>query len=174
MSVARGSGSARIIPITSPTDRRLIVLVELRPIQRHHELAALRYHELHPVGEPEPDGDSRVAEESVDLLDGMLRIAAHRIGQSASDGMDTQRRGVQHSDDALGKGQDALRVDILLEKLFDKFVHALRRHLHRSACGLGGALRGHGPWTGLSIAKFQSAAKFEGIPQGPAGLRLWG
>ena len=50
-------------------NRRLVVFVELRPIERDEQLFPFGDNERNPLREPLPDHDAPVAQQPVDLLD---------------------------------------------------------------------------------------------------------
>ena len=62
--------------------RRLVVRVEIRPVHGDDDLSP-RHRPRHPAREPVPDHDALVAEQPIDLLDGVLGEARPRAWAKA-------------------------------------------------------------------------------------------
>jgi hypothetical protein len=70
--------------------RRLAVVVELAPVHGNHDLLARADHVRDPLGEAVLDVDALVAEQAVDLLDGVLCNEAARLRQRLADNGDRE------------------------------------------------------------------------------------
>ena len=138
-------------------DRRLVVAVELGPVQSDDDLLAVAHHEAHPGLEQDPQLHPGVAQEPVDLLGRVLGVLAPDRRHPAADRVDRQAYGVHHPDDSQGDRVDAPLVDRLGEQLVGKALDALGRHANLSAAtiglriGGGRGLRHHERWTGDPI-----------------------
>lgn len=69
--------------------RRLVVVVEIGPIQREHNLLAAAQDEGGPGLEQSPNVVGRIAREAINLLDAMLGHGSGQLGVALSDRMDT-------------------------------------------------------------------------------------
>ena len=94
-------------------DRRVAILVEVGPVERHEDLLAVPDDVGDPLIEPVPDRDARVAQQPVDLLDCVLRI-------------EVERRCVQHAHHPVREGHHARRVNVFTQQLRDERVRVLR------------------------------------------------
>jgi hypothetical protein len=111
----------------------LVVLVELRPVQSHDDIHPGCDHKGNPLLKPLPHGDAAVAQKPVDLLDRMLRVEPHRVGEAAADRVHSERCGMENADNASGERLDACRVNVVAKQLVHELVDALRRNARR--CG---------------------------------------
>ena len=97
--------------------RRVVVLVELRPVERDDDLLARSDHERRPRRRQLCDVDRTVAQEPVDLLDPVARLGPRHFRVRLADRVDRQRRGAQHPRHAVGQRLHALDVKVVLEQL---------------------------------------------------------
>jgi hypothetical protein len=152
--------------------RRVVVLLEVGPVERDHDLLADADHEPDPRLEDDAHVEARVAQQPIDLLDPTLGLDVGDLRVRLADGVDGQRRRVQHADDAVGEGQYARRVHIRREDVLDEGLDVRGIDLHASVLGrpLGG--RGivlglaHAARTVVSRNKFHLQETNQGIHQG--------
>src|SRR5271154_6277942 len=132
-------------------ERRRIVSVEIGPIHGDDDLLAWADDFPHPGREYLPDDDASIAQQPIDLFDGVLVDEAARLRQRMADDRDSQRSAGHDAERAVGKGFSTLGVQALVEypveKVSDKFsaidlrfhgsVWDAIRHPYDSAAKLG-------------------------------------
>jgi hypothetical protein len=64
--------------------------VKVGPVHRHHDVLARPDHFRDPAGKHVPGLDPRIAQQPVDLLDGMLGQKAARLSQRLADHCNAQ------------------------------------------------------------------------------------
>lgn len=117
-------------------DRRLVVVIEFGPVERHEDLLALTHDKRDPWLEPPPDVDPAIAQQTVHLLDRVLRIEVECVRETTPDRVNSERRRVHHADHAVGQRQHPHRVDVFAEQLVEERVRAFgsgalrRRQVH--------------------------------------------
>jgi hypothetical protein len=156
--------------------RRVIVSVELGPVQRDHELLAVGDHERHPVREQRPHVDAVVAEHPIGLLDAVLLGATDGVRVGPPDRVDRQRGGVQDAHDPVRDRRHAHGVQVVAEHLVDglgdlKPVPVQARH--RAAAHHAARTRAVRPKFPRAIRSDSDhlRRRNEGIPQGEDGKR---
>ena len=124
-------------------DRRVPVLVELRPVESDENLLPTRKDKRDPLREPVSDLDPRVAQKPVDLLHRVLWVEVERMGKPSPDRLDLQSRGVQYADDAVRQRHHPRHVHVFTEQL---------RH-ERVSVFLSRSLRGRRPHPPCSLSR---------------------
>jgi hypothetical protein len=104
----------------------LPVGVVVGPVQRHDDVGARPDHLRDPGGEDVPGLDPGIAQQPVDLLDGVLGQKAARLGQGLTDYRDGQRRTRHHPERGIGKRRDPLRMDIFRKNTVEKTPDILK------------------------------------------------
>ena len=119
-------------------ERRLIVGVEIGPVHGDDDPLARADDFPHPGREHLPDDDAAIAQQPIDLFDGVLVDEAARLRQRMANDRDSQRSAGHHPQRAVGKGFDALGVQALVEypveKVSDKF-NPIDLRFHRPCVG---------------------------------------
>jgi hypothetical protein len=67
------------------SQRRLIVRVEIRPVHGNDNPLARANNFRHPRGKHVPDDDPLIAQQPIDLLNGVLAQQTARLGQGLAD-----------------------------------------------------------------------------------------
>ena len=80
----------------------------------------------HPIGEHVPDDDALVAQQPVDLLDGMLGQRTARLSKSLTDDRDGERSTRHDAERRIGERLDALYMDLSLEYGVQVFMNILK------------------------------------------------
>ena len=143
--------------------RRVVVLLEVGPVERHDDLFACSEHELRPRRRQASHVDGRIAEEAVHLLHAKSRLRPGDLGVAFTDGVHTERRCAKHARDAVRQRQDAARVQIIREQLLDK-LPTVQSMLFRRANRGRHVLRvntARREWTDVTLPGLRN----EGIPQ---------
>lgn len=109
------------------SDAAVSVARVLGPVDGDHDLGAVVHHPRHPGAERVLHHHALIAEESIDLLDGVLRVDLARTSEAPSDVVDAERVGVHHADDAVGDREAALRMERVAEDAGDEIVDLRRR-----------------------------------------------
>ncbi len=104
-------------------DRGLLVVRVLGPVERHHHVFSLADDEGHPAREHLIHADARVAQESIDLLDRVLRIEPARDSETLPDRMHGRRCAVQDAEDSVTEGEHALLVELVVEHVLQEANH---------------------------------------------------
>jgi len=115
---------------------RLIVGVEIRPVHGDDNGFALADDLRDPGGEHVPHNDAPVAQQAIDLLDGVLAQQAARLGQGLADDRHREGRARHDAQRAISKGHHALGVKPLGEDAIEIFLNklnALDRMVHGDA-----------------------------------------
>src|SRR6516162_3227857 len=107
-------------------DRRLIVGIEVGPV--HGDLDALTRSDdgRHPEHKQFLDINSRVREQPIDLLDGMLAYTSLRQSQSVADGAHGQGCTGHHTNGGVCQRLNPLRMQAFAEQSIDKPVCMLK------------------------------------------------
>ena len=109
--------------------------VKVGPVHRHHDVGARPDHLRDPRGEDVPRLDPRIAQQPVDLLDGVLGQKAAGLGQRPANHRDGQRGACHHPERGIGKRIDPLRMNIFrknaVEKTPDKGAFYLQSPMHQ-------------------------------------------
>jgi hypothetical protein len=116
-------------------DGRLIVAVEVGPIQHGEDVFPCPDNEWHPVFEQVPDAYLVIAQQSVDLLHCVSRLYAARPSHAGSNGVDIQRSGMNRAQRGIGQRFYLLCVQRLGEHVLDDGLHLLRGDRLRSRHG---------------------------------------
>ena len=113
--------------------RRLIVRVEIGPVHGDDDRLALANDLGHPGREHVPHDDALIAQQPVDLLDGVLAEQTARLGQGMADDRNRQRSARHDAERAVGQGLHALGVEVFGEyprrEILNK-INALDRTVH--------------------------------------------
>ena len=109
----------------------LPVGIEVGPVHRHDDVLARSDHFRDPAGKDIPGLDPGIAQQPVDLLDGMLGQKAARLSQRLADHRDAQRGTRHHPKCGIGKRSDPLRMNVLIKNTVEKAPNIL--HLHEAA-----------------------------------------
>lgn len=117
----------------------VIVSVEFGPIECDDDLFAFGDNEANPWGKPRPDRDAAVAEHTVDLFDGVFGVASDGVGQTFADGVDSEGSAMQDAEHTVGKGCDAIGVNVVAEHLLDEVMHLSRGQFGERQSRLFGA-----------------------------------
>ena len=122
----------RCPPVTRdevPRERRVIIGIELSPVERYDDLLATANDKLRPRMEQQPDVDAGVANHPIGLLHPMLLVVVGRMRVAATDRMDGEHGSIQCADDAVRERQHTACVKVILENLLDRLGN-LERVLH--------------------------------------------
>ena len=98
---------------------RLVIGVEVRPVQRHQRFFSLGEHVRHPGVKQIPHLDPGVAQQPVHLLDGVLLPQPAGFGEPDPDRVHAEAPLGQRSDRRAGQRLDALCVQVLLEEILE-------------------------------------------------------
>jgi hypothetical protein len=109
--------------------RRLAVGIEGRPVERKQRLAPRAEHEGDPLRKERPRLDGFVAQQPIDLLDGVLGVEVELPRQRHSDRMHAQRCRSQLPNGRVGQRQHPLGVQVPLEQLAKLLAHHLDRRV---------------------------------------------
>lgn len=124
----------------------LIVGVVVGPVQGDHDLVAVAHEERDPGRGDGPWADSRVAQQSIDLLRRGCGVLAQRRGQAQADGVDTQGGGMENAQHSIGEREHAAGVEVLAEEFFKKAMDLGGRERAEGNRGRSGLERGrHAP-----------------------------
>jgi hypothetical protein len=96
-------------------ERRLIVGVEIRPVHGDDDLLARADDFPDPVREHLPDDDAAIAQQPIDLFDGVLVEETASLRQRMADDRDRQRAARHDAERAIGQGFDTLGVQVASE-----------------------------------------------------------
>ena len=105
--------------------RRLIVRVEIRPVHGDDNRLPRANNFRHPGSEHVPYDDALIAQQPVDLLDGVFAQQSTRLGQGLADDRHRQRLARHDADGAIGKRHHALGVNIFGEYAVEIFANKL-------------------------------------------------
>ena len=114
---------------------RLVVRVEVGPIHGDDDRAALADHLGHPGAEHVPYDDALIAEQSVDLLDGVLGEPTSRLSQGMADDRNGERSARHDPERGAGQRIDALGVHIPGEnrsQIITNEFNTIAKMLHRA------------------------------------------
>ena len=107
------------------SERRLIVGVEIGPVHGHDDRLALADHLRYPRREHVPDDDALIAQQPINLLDGVLAEQAASLRQGLTDDRHRQRSARHDAERAVGQGRDTLGMQVFgkyaPEIIFNKF-----------------------------------------------------
>ena len=103
--------------------RRLAVMVEIRPVHRHQGVLTAVQLMRHPAGEAVPHVDAVVAEQPVYLLDGVFGHQATRLRQGLADHRHRKRCRRHHPKCCASQRVDPLGMQIRPIKLANKRAH---------------------------------------------------
>ena len=106
----------------------LPVGVKVGPVHRHHDVLAGTDHFRDPAGKDVPGLDPGIAQQPVDLLDGVLGEKAARLSQRLADHRDSQRRARHHPKRRIGKRINPLRMGIFRKNTVEKAPDILELH----------------------------------------------
>ena len=112
------------------TQSRLIVGIELRPIERHPSFLPLSENERRPLPCDGPRGEIAVAQHPVELLDAVLRVRASRPCHRVPDDVDAEAGRVKYAQGPKRQRQDCLGVKIVLHDLREKSLDVFRAQAH--------------------------------------------
>jgi hypothetical protein len=98
------------------------------PVHRHDDVGARSDHLRDPGGEDVPRLDPGIAQQPVDLLDGVLGQKATRLRQGLTDYRDRQRGARHHPERGIGKRIDPLRMDVFRKNTVEKTPDVLKLH----------------------------------------------
>jgi hypothetical protein len=98
----------------------LPVGVEVGPVHRHDEVGAGPDQFRNPSGEEIPGLELAIAQQPVDLLDGVLGQKAARLGQGFADDRDAQRGPGHHPKSGIRQGINPLGMNILIKNTVEK------------------------------------------------------
>ena len=120
-------------------ERRLIVGVEIGPVHGDDDLLARADDFPDPEREHLPDDDAAIAQQPIDLFDGVLVEQAARLRQRMADDRDRERSARHDAERAVGQRLDTLGVQVAgeypPEKIMGKF-NAIDLGRHESADGM--------------------------------------
>jgi len=105
-------------------DRRLVIGVELGPIQGDHDAVPAAHHIGHPVNQQCINIDPTVGQHSVHLLDRMLGQPSARQCQPLADHADRQRCRLDHPQRRPGQRLHALGVQVIAKQRVQEAVDA--------------------------------------------------
>ena len=114
---------------------RLVACVEVGPIHGDDDRAALADHLGHPGAEHVPYDDALIAEQSVDLLDGVLGEPTSRLSQGMADDRNGERSARHDPERGAGQQIDALGVHIPGEnrsQIITNEFNTIAKMLHRA------------------------------------------
>jgi len=103
--------------------RRLAVMVEIRPVHRHQGVLTAVQLMRHPAGEAVPHVDAVVAEQPVHLLDGVLGHQAARLRQGLADHRHRERCRRHHPKRGAGQRVDPFGMQVRPIELANKQAH---------------------------------------------------
>jgi hypothetical protein len=106
----------------------LPVGIKVGPVHRHDEVGARPDQFRNPGGEDVPGLELAIAQQPVDLLDGVLGQKATRLGQGLADERDAQRGPGHHPKGGIRQGVDPLGMNILIENTVKKGPDILKLH----------------------------------------------
>ena len=109
-------------------ERQVLVGVIVGPVHRHDEVGAGSDQFRNPSGEEIPGLELAIAQQPVDLLDGVLGQKAARLSQGLTDDRDAQRRPGHHPKGGIRQGIDPLGMNILIENTVEKGPDILKLH----------------------------------------------
>jgi hypothetical protein len=89
--------------------RRVVVAVELGPVEREHDLLALCHDELRPRSKQRPHVDACIAKHPVGLLDAMPLVVVGDASVPTTDGVNRQHSSVDGADHSVCQRQHAHR-----------------------------------------------------------------
>ena len=98
-------------------EHTLLVAVKLGPVEVHEHVALLGEDPSGPDRLESLDVDLLVADETVDLFDGVLVIEPVDGRKPAPDSVNAQLAGVHHADNTIGQRRETLRVHVTAEEL---------------------------------------------------------
>jgi hypothetical protein len=144
---------------------------EVGPVHCYDDFLALADDVLHPRREQLPDIDAWVAQQPVDLFDGVFVGFAPRLRQAMTDDRHRERGAGRHTQSGIGKRQHTLDVQIAPKHAVDKFpngFNTIDQGAHRFPRG----------WfviqtrVGISFQAFVSPSKMRGfLRMGPSETR---
>ena len=109
----------------------LSIGVKVGPIHRHHDILAGTDHFRNPAGKDVPRLDPGIAQQSVNLLDGMLGQKAAGLSQRLADHRNTQRGARRHPKGGIGKRSDPLGMNVLIKNTVEEVPNIF--YLHQAA-----------------------------------------
>jgi hypothetical protein len=113
--------------------RRLIVGVKIGPVHGHDDRLALANDFRHPRGEHVPHDNALIAQQPIDLLDGVLAEQAARLSQGLADDRHRQRCARHHAERAIGQRLHTLRMEVFGEYAVEivlNEINALAQTVH--------------------------------------------
>jgi len=113
-------------------ERGLIVVVEIGPVHRHHDLAPPAHDLANPGPEQVPGDHARVAQQPVDLLDRGPGEQSPRLCERLTDQRNRKRRPAHDPERSIGQRRDALGVHVVDEHPVQKFMNEIKSLLRRS------------------------------------------
>ena len=93
-------------------DGRLVIGIEVGPVQRHHDGASRADDIGHPAGEDIVDVDLRVGEQTIHLLGRMLGVQGAGGSEPLANGADREGGAAQHAKGGVAERGDALGVQV--------------------------------------------------------------
>jgi hypothetical protein len=120
-------------------ERRLIVGVEICPVHRHDNLLARANDFPDPEREHLPDDDAAIAQQPIDLFDGVLVEETARLRQRMADDRDRQGSAGHRAERAAGQRLDTLGMQVACKDPREKIMHkfnAIDMRLHESVAGM--------------------------------------
>ena len=98
---------------------RMIVGIELGPVERDNDLLPRTDHEFRPRMKQQPDVDPAIAQHAIDLLDPMLLAVVRCVGVPATDCMHREHRRIHGPHDTVRQRKNTHRVKVIAEDLLD-------------------------------------------------------
>ena len=105
--------------------RRVVVVIEVRPIQCHDGLGALPHHIRHPQGKQAPHVHALVGQQPVHLLHPMLALLPPRHRQGLPYGVHREARGVDDAQRGQRERQHPLGVEVVSKETFEECNYLL-------------------------------------------------
>jgi len=154
---------------------RLLVVVELGPVERHHDLGANAHHEADPSVHQAVPHHVAPAWEPVDPLDAALARDPSNLGVGLPDCVNAKDGGVGDAHNGVRQRLDALGVLGRAKDLVDEAPHTLGVHLRLEAvCRVGSRMGtrvlglryfAHGRKNSAVAHKLRAQQSDQGIPQ---------
>ena len=117
---------------------RLVVGIEVGPIHRHNDGLALADGVANPGREQIPNAHALVAQEAIDLLDGVLVGPPARLRQRMADHGDGERSAGHHPERGVRQRQHPLGAQILGKHMADEIMNGFNAISGSLHCGPGG------------------------------------
>lgn len=108
----------------------LPVGVKVGPVHCDDDVGAGSNHFRDPAGKDIPGLDPGIAQQPVNLLDGMLGQKTAGLSQRLADHRDAQRGACHHPKGGIGKRSDPLCMNVLIKNTVEKAPNIL--HLHQA------------------------------------------